>query len=157
MTTEPTDSGLDDPRAPGLPVRQPRGAASYLERALDILGSTKEERVSDREQLVAFTADFLDHHYHAAIDTRLRSDVRDELLGLARAADQLLGVLAKLSQPAQRELKNAYSREALLRRRRGMSEADEEAPLSFGPLAQLKVELSALAVLAGKAADGRVK
>ena len=140
------------------PVSKPRGAASYLERAVDILGSTKEERAGDREQLLAFTADFLAHHYQATIDTRLRSDVRDELLGLPRAAEQLLAMLAKLSRPAQQELDNAYTLEVMRRRRRrGTADADEDAPLCFGPIAQLKIELAALAVLAGKAANGRVK
>jgi hypothetical protein len=136
---------------------KPRGEASYLERAVDILGSTKEERAGDREELLAFTADFLAHHYQATIDTRLRSDVRDELLGLPRAAEQLLAMLAKLSRPAQQELNGAYNSEVMRRRRRDTTDADENARLSFGPIAQLKIELAALAVLAGRAANGRVK
>jgi hypothetical protein len=158
MTTDNTDSGPDNPGGAGPPVRQPRGAANYLDKAVDILRPTKEERAGDREQLHGFTADFLAHHYQATKDTRLRSDVRRELLGLPRAAEQLLARLAELTRPAQQELNNAYTLEVMRRRRRrDTTDADENAPLCFGPIAQLEIELAALAVLADKAANGRVK
>jgi hypothetical protein len=159
MTTDGDDGTPAAPGGTGREAFRPRGAASYLEAAVDLLGpfASPEERASDRETMERFAARFFEYDHVVKHESRLRADVRLELRELAPAAERLLERLAKLSRPARQELENECQQDASLRRSVARTKPGADAPPEFGRLARLEDELAALAVLAEAAADDRVK
>jgi hypothetical protein len=158
MTTGGDDGTPEVPGGTGRKAFRPRGAARYLDKAVDILRpNSAEERARDRAWMEHFAASFLEHRHVATHGSRLLSDVRLELRELAPAAERLLKRLAKLSRPARQELENEYEGDVTLRRLVDEAGPGAEALPDSQRLSRLKDDLALLAVLAETAAEGRVK